>query len=226
VTAEYRAADKPPSAYGTQRCRGKTNLPLSSGARSWRAFEAGTQAPSVQFAQPSTNSAIAIACTTIGCPANRTPWRHKASRRSGRFPRRCQGQRKSGWGQGDGPRRTWTASRRTPARRRLRNTGCRTTRCTLNACMRGATECRVSRRCPIPRVIRGSCRAPRLTMGRAQASGRSRETGKRWREYRRPQPHCNAFRSSDRRCRDSGSKVCRRIGSRRMFGTYRASLVD
>src|SRR4051812_16354226 len=29
--------------------------------------------------------------------------------------------------------------------------------------MRGATECRVSRRRPIPLVVRGSCWAPRLT---------------------------------------------------------------
>ena len=54
----------------------------------------------------------------------------------------------------------------------LRNTGCRTTRCTLNACMRGVTECRVSRRRPIPLVIRGSCRAPRLTMGAPKARNR------------------------------------------------------
>jgi len=38
--------------------------------------------------------------------------------------------------------------------------------------MRGATECRVSRRRPIPLVIRGSCRAPRLTMGAPKARNR------------------------------------------------------
>src|ERR1700732_2076626 len=38
--------------------------------------------------------------------------------------------------------------------------------------MRGATECRFSRRRPIPLVIRGSCRAPRLTMGAPKARNR------------------------------------------------------
>src|ERR1700732_5616855 len=38
--------------------------------------------------------------------------------------------------------------------------------------MRGATECRFSRRRPIPLVIRGSCRAPRLAMGAPKARNR------------------------------------------------------
>jgi hypothetical protein len=42
---------------------------------------------------------------------------------------------------------------------------CQSTQCTLNACTRGDTECRVSRRRPIPLVTRASCRAPRLMMG-------------------------------------------------------------
>jgi hypothetical protein len=56
----------------------------------------------------------------------------------------------------------------TPPRRR----GCRLIRCTLNACMRGATECRVSRRRLIPLVIRASCRALRLIMGAPKARDR------------------------------------------------------
>ena len=55
--------------------------------------------------------------------------------------------------------------RRSADSTRPRRRGCQPTRCTLNACMRGATECRVSRRRPIPLVIRASCRAPRLIMG-------------------------------------------------------------
>src|SRR5260370_32200530 len=38
--------------------------------------------------------------------------------------------------------------------------------------MGGGTECWVSRRRPIPLVIRGSCRAPRLTMGAPKARNR------------------------------------------------------
>ena len=45
-----------------------------------------------------------------------------------------------------------------------RKEGCHTTRCTLSACMRGATECRVSRRRPIPLVIKASCRVLRFIM--------------------------------------------------------------
>src|SRR5215469_10331809 len=41
---------------------------------------------------------------------------------------------------------------------------CHTTRCTLSACMRGATACRVSPRRPIPLVIKASCRVLRLIM--------------------------------------------------------------
>jgi hypothetical protein len=46
---------------------------------------------------------------------------------------------------------------------------CRMTRCMLNACVRGATVYRASRRPPIPLVIRANCRAPRLTMVAANA---------------------------------------------------------
>src|SRR5438477_3204119 len=45
-----------------------------------------------------------------------------------------------------------------------RKEGCHTTRCTLSACMRGVTECRVSRRPPIPLVIKASCRVLRFIM--------------------------------------------------------------
>lgn len=46
----------------------------------------------------------------------------------------------------------------------LRRQGCHTRRCTLNACMQGATECRASHRRPVPQVIKASCRVQRLTM--------------------------------------------------------------
>jgi hypothetical protein len=55
-----------------------------------------------------------------------------------------------------------------------RSVCCRTTRCTLSACMRGATECRVSRGRPIPLVIRASIRVPRFIMAVPKAGGSRR----------------------------------------------------
>jgi hypothetical protein len=55
-----------------------------------------------------------------------------------------------------------------------RSVCCRTTRCTLSACMQGATECQVSRRRPIPLVIRASIRVPRCIMAVPKAGGSRR----------------------------------------------------
>jgi hypothetical protein len=55
-----------------------------------------------------------------------------------------------------------------------RSVCCRTTRCTLSACMQGATECRVSRRRPIPLVIRASIRVLRFIMAVPKAGGSRR----------------------------------------------------
>ena len=55
-----------------------------------------------------------------------------------------------------------------------RSVCCRTTRCTLSACMQGATECRVSRRRPIPLVIRAGIRVLRFIMAVPKAGGSRR----------------------------------------------------